>query len=48
MSQTETETEKTQEQIITEKRVAFIRKVLDMEQERAFVLNRFISDIPLQ
>lgn len=38
---------KTEEEQVTEKRVAFIAKVLDMENERAFVLNRFISDIPL-
>lgn len=38
--------EKTEEQIITEQRVSFIRKVLEIEQERAFVLNRFIADIP--
>lgn len=38
--------EKTEEEQITEKRVAFIAKVLDMTTERAFILNKFIADIP--
>ncbi len=37
---------KTEEEQITEKRVAFIAKVLDMTTERAFILNKFIADIP--